>query len=277
MSSIQPPAWNLFTAAKNRLASHHDTDAETLDRLSKTGTESVQQRIAENSSSTPDTLEYLSKHASGNIRAAVAQNGSTASDVIGVLARDGDADVRYAMAENAATDAQLLWRLANDENPYVSERALRTLARLKAEKDHDNRPALAKKRGNIIASRFSRFYLKLFVRGPRSSSSEQRRQPTLANLAALPERTRLMVGHFLDYKTPDLMILTGDADLPDLLATGWVEHSSPPSPPGVACLHFTDAAWHRLLDLRRRLLSAPMHIQLTKYRALKTAEYPWVW
>lgn len=117
---------------------------------------------------------------------------------------------------------------------------------------------------------------KLFERGPRTSLSEQRRQPTLLNLAMLPNRTQLMVAHFLDHNTRDLMVSTGDADLPGLLATGWIQRSAS-APPSFSSFHFTRAAWHQLLSLKFAFLSAAMRTDLSQYRSLKTAEYPWVW
>jgi len=123
----------------------------------------------------------------------------------------------------------------------------------------------------------SKFWSKLFGHRSHSSLSKQGPQLTLPNLTSLPNRTQLMVAHFLDHNSSDFMLLRNDADLPDLLATGWMERSAPPAPPGFVCFHFTRAAWQQLLELRHRFLSAAMRTQLTEYRLLKSTEYPWVW
>jgi hypothetical protein len=46
------------------------------------------------------------------------------------LAVDLDADLRYALAENHNINEGVLELLANDTNPYVADRARRTLTRL---------------------------------------------------------------------------------------------------------------------------------------------------
>jgi hypothetical protein len=46
------------------------------------------------------------------------------------LAFDENPDVRYEIAEDANTPFELLRMMTEDENPYVAERAKRTLKRL---------------------------------------------------------------------------------------------------------------------------------------------------
>lgn len=127
------PRWNVFTAAKNRLASGLASKPGMLDRLARRGNTSVQQRVAENRSTNFETLDFLSRHDSSDIRSAVAQNGNSLRSTVDALAADSSCDVRFAMAENPWTSPLILQRLAEDENPYVQSRAQRTQARLKAE------------------------------------------------------------------------------------------------------------------------------------------------
>lgn len=137
MSSLprKKPPWNLYTAAKNRLASSLETGVRMLDRLGRTGSDAVQIRVAENEKSGPEILRFLSKLSNSEVRAAVAQNASTSPAIAEELAGDADADVRYAMAANAHTSPALLSILAQDDNPYVSNRAVRTQERLQLDGD----------------------------------------------------------------------------------------------------------------------------------------------
>lgn len=125
--------WNLFTAAKNRLASGLNTNIGVLAVLARRVNITVQQRVAENSSTDCDTLNLLSQHECSNVRSAVAQNASTNITTMDFLSIDADCDVRYAMAENPWTSTRLLSVLAEDENPYVQNRARKTQDRLKAQ------------------------------------------------------------------------------------------------------------------------------------------------
>jgi len=131
--SITFPRWNLYTAAKNRLASGLHNKPGVLDRLARKVNKPVQQRVAENRTTTSDTLELLAQHESSEIRSAVAQNENSLRSTVDALADDESCDVRYAMAENPGTSPALLDKLAEDENPFVQNRAKRTQARLRAE------------------------------------------------------------------------------------------------------------------------------------------------
>lgn len=127
------PNWNLYTAAKNRLASGLNTKTGVLALLAKRGNAAVQERVAENCSTDCNTLDILSQHESSNVRSAVAQNASANMVTMDTLSVDSDCDVRYAMAENPWTSTKLLAVLAEDENPYVQNRARKTQDRLKAQ------------------------------------------------------------------------------------------------------------------------------------------------
>jgi hypothetical protein len=122
-------SWNMFTAAKHRLASLLSTSPSVLQQLGRTGSQSVRQRVGENPSSDSQTLDGLSKDGDSDVRSAVAGNPSTSEETAEFLSADQNADVRYAMAENNKTSQNLLKQLATDDNPYVKDRAERTQAR----------------------------------------------------------------------------------------------------------------------------------------------------
>lgn len=134
------PRWNMFTAAKNRLASRLESRPGVLNQLARKVNANVQERVAENSSTDSETLELLSRHESSDVRAATAQNENTLQSTIDSLADDANSDVRYAIAENPGTSARLLDVLATDENPYVQDRAKRTQERLKTQPPVNKQP-----------------------------------------------------------------------------------------------------------------------------------------
>lgn len=127
------PRWNMFTAARNRLASSVDSSPAVLKRLAGRVNTSVQQRVAENNRTDSETLELLAQHESSAVRSAVAQNENSLRSTVASLASDTSCDVRFAIAEDPRTSTALLGKLAEDENPYVQNRARRTQAVLKAE------------------------------------------------------------------------------------------------------------------------------------------------
>jgi len=83
----------------------------------------------------PDTpaliLHRLSQHSDVGVRTAVADNKNTHAITTMQLAQDNDPDLRYALAENHQIDNGILDTLASDENPFVADRAQKTLLRLK--------------------------------------------------------------------------------------------------------------------------------------------------
>lgn len=237
------PLWNMFTAAKNRLASGMGTKPAILRRLGRTVNASVQQRIAENRTTESATLELLSHHESADVRAAVAQNDNTSRATVDSLSGDASSDVRYAMAANARTSTALLETLSTDENPYVQDRAQRTQARLKLE------PKLGEAKQADI---------------------------TLAYLEAMPKQTELLVAYCLEQNNPVLTLLDSDTDVCSLLSAGWLK-SIPSSPIGTICFKFTPTSWRHLKSLQSKFLTAGLVSELTVYRQRKTVVYPWVW
>jgi hypothetical protein len=80
---------------------------------------------------TPDViLRRLADEGDSAVRGLVAENHSTPVDAIWKLARDPNSDIRYSLAENHAISIEVLNLLADDENPYVTQRANKTLKRM---------------------------------------------------------------------------------------------------------------------------------------------------
>ncbi len=88
---------------------------------------------ASHASTTASILQGLSKHHSLEVRMAVADNENTSANTSMQLAHDSNADLRYAMAENHHMHKSILDFLTKDINPFVADRAQKTILRLKQE------------------------------------------------------------------------------------------------------------------------------------------------
>lgn len=272
------PHWNLFTAAKNRLASGLNSTPGVLGRLARLGSTSVQQRVAENRSTDFETLDLLAQHQSSDVRSAVAQNVNTRESTTQSLAEDANADVRYAMAENPWTSTTLLEMLAGDDNPYVQHRAMRTQALLKAEQILlDNRATMAVP-VQKACNPFVAFCLQLFKGDWHTSSASMAKYVpvTMADLAILPKDTQLLVAHCLERNNSSLSLFRSDTDVSSLLSTGWLVSTPAPSA-GVIDFQFMPRLWRQLKSLQEKFLSRQLLSDLETYRKGKSASYPWVW
>jgi hypothetical protein len=121
-----------MTLAKMRLASHPEAKAESLKKLSTHECESLVARVAENPNTPMEVLEELARHPCPYVRAALCENENTPARILTMLADDEHVDVRYSLAENHNTPQAVLTRLAHDENPYVADRAQRTILRVRS-------------------------------------------------------------------------------------------------------------------------------------------------
>ncbi len=86
--------------------------------------------IANHPTTSAIVLHRLSQHNDVEVRMAVADNKNTHIITTAQLAQDNSPDLRYALAENHQIDSSILNILATDENPYVADRAQKTLLRL---------------------------------------------------------------------------------------------------------------------------------------------------
>jgi hypothetical protein len=87
-------------------------------------------QAAKNPRTSAHVLNKLARSADLSVRLAVADHGNTSSETIMFLTKDISVDLRYALAENHNIDTTALYLLAEDSNPYVVQRANKTLARL---------------------------------------------------------------------------------------------------------------------------------------------------
>ena len=79
---------------------------------------------------TQQALRRLAKNSDPQLRIDVADHRKTTEETLMILASDENADVRFALAENHNISQRVLNKLKNDSNPYVADRAQRTIARL---------------------------------------------------------------------------------------------------------------------------------------------------
>ena len=122
------------------------------------------------------------------------------------------------------------------------------------------------------------FCLRLLRRGVRTSTVSAPRPAalTVADLAALPKQTQLLVAHFLELNNNDLTLLNSDTDVNTLFSAGWLT-SIPSSTIGVLSFKFKPSFWRQLRSLQRRFLTEQLLSELAIYRHRKTVVYPWVW
>ncbi len=105
------------------------TPVNILVRLACDNSTKVRRRVAENPKTPITVLVMLASDRDKDVRVGVCDNWSTPAGLLFLLAGEDCADVRYAIADNSHVPRQILTVLARDENPYVAERAMRTMAR----------------------------------------------------------------------------------------------------------------------------------------------------
>lgn len=102
--------------------------AEELRELLKLKDQEIRLRLAENPASPPDVLAKLSDDPDPDVRAFVAGNPSTPKHIVQRLSEDEHGDIRYSMASNPCLPLEILYKLGQDQNPFVSDRAQKTIA-----------------------------------------------------------------------------------------------------------------------------------------------------
>ena len=108
-------------------AGNPETSAEVLDELSNSDSYKVRKRVAENEKICLSTLFRLLFDNEPEVRLATLANSRSPEFFVEHLVNDTNDDVRYNLAENANLKLTYLKRLEQDENPYVRERARKTL------------------------------------------------------------------------------------------------------------------------------------------------------
>jgi|SRR6516162_4713258 hypothetical protein len=115
------------------MAMRSETTPEVLNSLASSPCEKVRGAVAENPRTPLHSLKLLARDHSSEVRSCVAHNPSTPWSVVLDLAMDGDLDVRYSLAENPEAAWTILCFLSFDHNPYISQRAQKTMSTLKPE------------------------------------------------------------------------------------------------------------------------------------------------
>ncbi len=108
-----------------------DTSEAELRCLGKSGVAAVRRRVAENPGAPADLLLEMASDLDSQVRMAVGMNRSTDSSIIAKLIYDDSVDVRYRLASASYLSVRLLKELTEDANPYVADRAKRTLRLLR--------------------------------------------------------------------------------------------------------------------------------------------------
>jgi len=122
--------FNLITGTRNFLFGNPHISATLLDELSHATDARVRARVAEHENTSLSTLFRLVQDENAEVRQSIAFNPKRTTTLLQQLAQDSSADVRYLIAEDALVPPAVLRLLSNDENPYVAQRALKTLSRL---------------------------------------------------------------------------------------------------------------------------------------------------
>lgn len=111
-------------------AGRSTTPAALLQKLARSTCTRVRTRVAENQSTPRNLLDVLRKDVSTDVRIGLTHNPATPTAILWELANDEDLDVRYSLAENANTLPLILIWLSGDENPYIAQRAHKTIEAL---------------------------------------------------------------------------------------------------------------------------------------------------
>lgn len=107
-----------------------ETSVSELSQLAKSNDVAVRRRVAENERSPRDVQELLARDPKPEVRIAVGLSRLTPENILAQLANDEQDDVRYWLSSAGYLPLKLLEQLSVDSNPYVADRAQRTLARL---------------------------------------------------------------------------------------------------------------------------------------------------
>ena len=119
-----------YNRIRRIIATNPNTPPSVLDYLARNGNKDTQVRVAENPRTPVSALEHLARSDSATVRSAVAENENVSPDILTILGADDDDDVRYQLAENPHLPEELLVALTEDQNPYVADRAEKTLNRI---------------------------------------------------------------------------------------------------------------------------------------------------
>jgi hypothetical protein len=112
------------------VAGNPNTPLTVLSRLADDECYPIRRTVAGNPKTPVELLTKLSMDDCPEVRLGVAENPHTPPQTLALLADDSAIDVRYGIAEIPHMPEDILLKLARDENPYVRNRALKTLQML---------------------------------------------------------------------------------------------------------------------------------------------------
>jgi hypothetical protein len=99
---------------------------------------------------------------------------------------------------------------------------------------------------------------------------------SLANIAALPQQTQMLLAYCLVQGNPELSLMTGDRDADDMISAGWLGKVTNMTS-GVLSFKFQPDTWTRLKSLRPEFLAKIPLTEIQYYAKSKSAGYPWTW
>ncbi len=99
---------------------------------------------------------------------------------------------------------------------------------------------------------------------------------SLANIAALPQQTQMLLAYCLDQGNPELSLMSGDRDADAMISAGWLGKVSNMTS-GVLSFKFQPDHWSRLKSLRPEFLAKIPVTEIQYYAKSKSAGYPWTW
>lgn len=117
----------MFSSAHHQYIRAAGANRLNLHLLAHSSLASTRRRVAENYAAPIDVLDELSRDPNSEVRIAVGLNRRASEEILQVLTADPDPDVRYALAEASYLSLQALKRLSEDDNPFVCQRARRTV------------------------------------------------------------------------------------------------------------------------------------------------------
>lgn len=106
-----------------------DSSEEDLRQLSKSEVAAIRRRVAENPRVPSEVLKKLAADNDYHVRIAVGLNRSCELSIITDLIYDENPDVRFWLASTSYLPERLIFELTEDPNPFVADRARRTLLR----------------------------------------------------------------------------------------------------------------------------------------------------
>ncbi len=112
------------------IATDPSTAPSILALLAVSADVSILEKVACNPSTPTSVLEQLAEHNEIAVKEAVIDNPATPMDILEMMLRDNDSEVRYALAENHNVPIRIIEPLCMDDNPYVADRAQRTMERI---------------------------------------------------------------------------------------------------------------------------------------------------